>query len=418
MVIGNGYENEWMPEPEARAIVEEALGRVDLTDKGVLVIIPDSTRTAPVPFFFSLFCELLSDKTRKLDYLVALGTHRLLTESALNQLVGISPAERKGKYNGIGIYNHRWDLADTFKGIGTITAGEVAKITHGLLVEDVPVVINRMIFDYDQLIICGPTYPHEVAGFSGGNKYLFPGISGWEMINQSHWLGALMTNMWINGVKDTPVRRLIDRAASFVDMPILCFSQVLRDDGLAGLYIGTPQQAYDAAADLSARLHIIYVDKPFKRVLSVIPEMYDDLWTGAKGMYKVEPVVADGGEVIIYAPHINEVSFTHGALIDRIGYHTLDYFLEQKERFRDIPPLVMAHCTHLKGAGAFENGVERPRIHVTLATGIPQDRCEQINLNYLDPKSIDASEWGGRESHGIMFVKRAGETLFRLRPGA
>jgi len=415
MIIGSGYETGWMSEWETRATVEEALGRVDVADKGVLVIIPDSTRTSPVSLFFSLFCELLSDKARKLDYLVALGTHRLLSESALNQLVGISSAERKGKYAGIGIYNHRWDLADTFKGIGRITAEETREITHGLLVEEVLVVINKMIFDYDQLIICGPTYPHEVAGFSGGNKYLIPGISGWEMINLSHWLGALMTNMRINGVKHTPVRRLIDRAVSLIDMPILCFSQVVRDEGLAGLYVGTPQEAYDAAADLSAKLHIIYVNKPFKRVLSMIPEMYDDLWTGAKGMYKVEPVVADGGEVIIYAPHINEISFTHGHLIDRIGYHTLDYFLKQKERFQDIPRLVMAHCTHLKGAGTFEDGVERPRIRVTLATGIPQDRCERMDLSYIDPRTIDVAEWEGRENQGILLAKSAGEILFRLR---
>ena len=57
--------------------------------------------------------------------------------------------------------------------------------------------------------------------------------------------------------------------------------------------------------------------------------MYDELWVGGKCMYKLEPVVADGGELIIYAPHIHEISITHGSLIRRIGYHCRDYFLKQ-----------------------------------------------------------------------------------------
>ena len=56
-------------------------------------------------------------------------------------------------------------------------------------------------------------FPHEVVGFSGGNKYLFPGIAGPEIINFTHWLGALITNYDVIGAGYTPVRAVIDRAA-------------------------------------------------------------------------------------------------------------------------------------------------------------------------------------------------------------
>ena len=189
----------------------------------------------------------------------------------------------------------------------------------------------------------------------------------------------------------TPVRAVIDRAAEFVSVPAACFRFVVTHDGVAGIYFGTAKEAWQAAAKLSGMRHIIYVEKPFKRVLSIMPEMYDDLWTAAKGMYKLEPIVADGGEVVIYAPHIHEVSYTHGKLIDEIGYHCRDYYLAQWEKYRNYPGGVLAHSTHLKGLGTFDKqtGIETSRIKVTLATGIPAERCGRINLGYLAPEDID-----------------------------
>ena len=414
MVIGKDYEEDFLPEDQVRELMAQALSKLDLRNKRVLVIIPDHTRTAPIPLFFQLFHELLGQKVAALDYLVALGTHQPMSEEALNRLVGITAGERARKYAQVRIFNHEWDKPGCFHTIGVITADEIAEITGGLMRQEVPVALNGKIFDYDQLIICGPTFPHEVVGFSGGNKYFFPGIGGPEVIHFTHWLGAVITSMEIIGTKHTPVRQVIDRAASFIDVPKLCFSLVVRDEGLAGLFIGTPEEAYEYAADLSAKLHIIYVDKPLKRVLSVMPEMYDDLWTAAKGMYKLEPAIADGGEVIIYAPHITEISYTHGQIIDQIGYHVRDYFLKQWERFRDYPWGVLAHSTHLRGVGTFERGIEKPRIQVTLATGIPEARCRRVNLGYLDPATVDLANWEGREDEGILVVHKAGEMLYRV----
>jgi len=423
MVIGEGYSDKTLTEAEVRDLAAEALAQADLAGKRVLVIIPDHTRTAPISLFFRLFHQLFQDQVAALDYLVALGTHQPMSEQALNRLVGVTAEERNTQYVSIHIYNHRWDLPETFTTLGTITKHETRALSNGLLSLDVPIRINKMILDYDQLVICGPVFPHEVAGFSGGNKYFFPGISGPEMINVTHWLGALLTSMVIIGTPDTPVRRMIDRAASFIPVPTLCFALVgtvkrPAPTDLAGLYAGPPEEAWRAAADLSARLHIVYVERPFRRVLSVVPEMYDDLWTAAKGMYKLDPVIADGGEVIIYAPHITEVSYTHGHVVDQIGYHVRDYFVKQWERFKGYPWGVLAHSTHLRGVGTYENGVERPRIRVTLATGIPEERCRRINLGYLDPTTVDIDGWANRENEGILLVRKAGEMLYRISESA
>jgi hypothetical protein len=145
------------------------------------------------------------------------------------------------------------------------------------------------------------------------------------------------------------------------------------------------------------------------------PVMYDDIWVAGKCMYKLEPVVADGGELIIYAPHVREVSTTHGELIRRIGYHTRDYFLAQMEKFSDIPGGILAHSTHVRGIGKYENGVEMPRVQVTLATAIPEEACRAINLGYRDPASINPEEWRRKEDEGLLLVENAGEILYRLQ---
>jgi nickel-dependent lactate racemase len=412
VLIGAGYVDRPLDEQKAHDIAAEALARLDLAGRRVLIIIPDSTRTAPVPLLFRLFGELLGERVAALDYLVALGTHPPMEDVALSRLVGVPV--RDGRAGASRVFNHRWDLPETFVTLGVLPVAEVEALSEGRLSLDVPVSLNRLILEYDQLLVCGPVFPHEVVGFSGGNKYFSPGIAGPEIINVTHWLGALITSMAIMGVADTPVRRMIDRAASFIPTPRICFAMVMHGESLHGLYAGSMEEAWRAAAELSARLDIVYVERPFRQVLSVMPELYDDLWTAAKGMYKMEPAIADGGEVVIYAPHIDEVSYTHGKLIDEIGYHVRDYFVKQWERFKDTPWGVLAHSTHLRGVGTFENGIERPRIRVTLATSIPRERCERIGLGYLDPATVDPEEWAGREDEGILLVRRAGEMLYRI----
>lgn len=415
MVIGTGFTDRHLTKDEARQIVSEALATLPVDGQRVLVIIPDGTRTMPMPMMFDLLRDALGLRVAALDYLVALGTHPPMSDIQLSRLVGHDVIH--GQVGTSHIFNHTWDDQANFAMLGTLPAREVSLITRGLMAQDLPVSLNKLILEYDQLLICGPVFPHEVAGFSGGNKYFFPGIAGPEIINFMHWLGAVITNFNIIGIPDTPVRALMDRAASLIDRPTACFGLVVSHEGLAGLYFGSAQDAWQAAATLSAQYHIIYKDKPFQRVLSVMPEMYADLWTAAKGMYKLEPAVADGGQVILYAPHITEVSYTHGKLIDEIGYHCRDYFMQQWDQFKHYPGSVLAHSTHVTGVGQYDvtTGVETARIQVTLATGIPADRCRRVNLDYLDPATLDPREWQGRESEGMLVVPRAGERLYRVK---
>ncbi len=392
-------------------VVEQTLSDINLKGKRVIVIIPDSTRTAPLPLFYRLLTESIGGTAKVLHFLIALGTHPPMDKEEINRLLGRDGGEDE-KFR---VFNHCWDNPQQLKRIGGISASEIEEISGGLFREEVEVKINKLIFEYDFIIIIAPTFPHEVVGFSGGNKYFFPGICGEEFLNFFHWLGAVITNPIINGTKYTPVRKIIDMATSMIKIPRVCFSLVVTSHGVSGIFAGSPENAYSRAADLSAKLHVIYKEKPFKQVLSIAPRMYDDLWTGGKCMYKLEPVVDDGGELIIYAPHISEVSYVHGKILDRIGYHVRDYFLKQMDKFRGVPRALMAHSTHVKGIGTFEDGTEKPRINVVLATGISKQRCRKINLGYRNFREINQQNWDNKEDKGILMVARAGEMLYRLK---
>jgi lactate racemase len=405
-----------LDEVKARQIITAGLAAAPVDGKKVLVLTPDATRSGPMPMMFRLLTEALAPRTAKLDFLIALGTHQPLSDDAINRLYGLTPADRAGKYSRIAFHNHHWELSGTFKKIGVIPGAEIAGLTQGMMTDDVPVALNRLIFDYDHIVIYGPVFPHEVAGFSGGHKYFFPGIAGAEIINFTHWLGALITNYKIIGVADTPVRQVIERAAAMVDRPATGVSAVVQGHAdLAGLFVGPVRETWRQAAALSAQVHVKWVERPYRLVISQMPAMYDDIWVGAKGMYKMEPAVADGGEVIIYAPHIKEVSYTHGKLLDQIGYHVRDYFVKQWDRFKGYPGGVLAHSTHLKGMGTFEHGVETPRVNVTLATAIPLGRCRRLNLGYRNPSTLHLRDFEGREAEGVLVVPRAGEVLYRLK---
>ena len=401
------------------SFIGEQLGRADLDGRSVCVLVPDTTRTCPMPLLLSAVHAALHGRVTRLTVLVALGTHAGLTEETRAAHLGYRAGDLDGTYPGTTVIDHEWWEPSTFVDVGTITAERVGELSNGLLGRTVPVRVNRAVVEHDVALVLGPVFPHEVVGFSGGNKYLFPGVGGPELIDTSHWLGALISSAEIIGTTGTtPVRALIDDAAALLPIQRLALCVVV-DPGTAQLrsvHFGAPETAWAAAAQVSAGCHVHYLDAPVRRVLSILPTQYDDMWTGAKGFYKVEPVVADGGEVVILAPHITEIARTHPT-INEIGYHCRDYFVAQWDRFSNLPWGEIAHSTHLHGAGTYDpvDG-ERARVKVTLATAIPEATVRAVNLGHLDPTSIDIEEWAADPD--TLVIPKAGEVLYRLRPTA
>ncbi len=416
--IGLGKTDGTLSEHEIREIIIESAEKLNVEGKKVLVIIPDHTRTCPLPLVARELHKAITPQAKALDFLIALGTHPAMPEEAIDKLLGIEPGQRSKILPGSKVFNHDWKNPDALACIGKFSTDQVAGYLgagNERFAREIDVTINKRIFDYDIVMIAGPVFPHEVVGFSGGAKYFFPGICGEELLNFFHWLGALITIPKMIGLKDTPVRQMLHAAMDMIDVQKNALSMVVKGHDLAGLYFDEVKPSWSAAVDLADKLMTVYCDKPFNSILSRAPLMYDELWTGGKCMYKMECVVADGGELIIYAPHISELAVAHGKVIEEIGYHSLPYFTEQWDKFKDYPWGILAHSTHVRGIGTYENGVEHSRVKVTLATGIPEEVCKRINMGYRDPAGIDISDWEGKEDEGKLYVPKAGEMLYRLK---
>ncbi|MBO0889355.1 MAG: DUF2088 domain-containing protein [Acidothermales bacterium] len=422
-LVGTGDAAGPLPDDVVLDTLAGGLASLGLDGARVLVVVPDRTRSGPLDRLFASVHGALAGRTAALDVLVALGTHQPMPPDRIAAHLGLADADAlAAAYPGVSFHNHEWSRPDTFADLGEIPADEVARVSGGRLAEAVPVRVNAMVTRYDVALVVGPVFPHEVVGFSGGNKYFFPGISGPEVIDVSHWLGALITSADIIGAPGvTPVRALIDVASARLPLRRVAVATVVAPGhdgdgmGVHGVYVGTTEEAWEAAAGLSAQVHVRYLDRPVRRVVSVMPPMYDDMWTAAKGMYKVEPVVADGGEVVVVAPHVTTFSATHGRHLRRIGYHCRDYFLGQPDRFAGVPRAVLAHSTHLRGAGTYDaaSGTERCRITVSLATAIPEDECRAVNLAWRDAASLDLDALA--DDRDTLVVPHAGELLYRLR---
>ncbi len=403
---------------ELDAFVARNLAGVDLDGKRVVLVVPDGTRSCPLPLLLRTVHRHLIDRVATLTTVIALGTHSYMEPDEIDAWFGVPEGSTLADtYPGMTVVNHEFLDPDQVVTLGTLTAEEISEMSGGLMAEDVDVEMNRYVAEADGNLVIGPVFPHEVVGISGGNKYFIPGCSTHDAIDLSHWVGALI------GVEDmigspgvTPVRKIINAGVDLIpnDKYALCIVVQSGTGELESATFGDSESSWADAADIAAESHVVYVDEPFTKVLAMMPTRYDDIWTAAKGCYKMQPAMADGGEVIIYAPHVTEVSEQHHEIYD-IGYHSIPYFTKQWDKFKDVPKGVLAHSTHVRGAGDFdpETGVETNRIKVTLCTQIPEEVCRSVNLGYLPLDAVDVEEW--KKDPNVYVQENAGEVLYRLR---
>ena len=417
-----GGPHQHVPDEELDALVAASVAEAGLEGQHVVLVIPDGTRSCPLPLLVGTLHRHLSPVVASLTAVIALGTHSYMEPQEIDRLLGVGgegqPGSLEAAYPGLTVVNHEWADPDMLVHVGTIPASRISELSEGRLERDAPIVINRRVVEADAAIVVGPVFPHEVVGISGGNKYFIPGVASQEFIDMTHWVGALITSTEIIGTTGiTPVRAMINEGSAMIPTRRLALCCVVRSGtgDLEAAAFGTPEDAWAETARIAAETHVHWLDEPMQRVIAVMPTRYEDIWTAAKGGYKTEPAIADGGEVVIYAPHVTEVSEVHHEIYE-IGYHCRDYFVQQWERFEHIHWGVLAHSTHLRGQGTYdpETGEERLRIRVTLATQIAREVCERINLGYLDPATVDLDALA--QEPGTTVIPNAGEVLYRLRP--
>ncbi len=420
--IGNGSPESDLSAGELRAILEQALSRIK-PDARVLAIIPDKTRDDNTDLLFPFAAEILAARrVAQLDALVAQGTHVPMTDEEKRSKIGAG----EDPVPGLGhIYDHQWNVPEELVKIGELSAARVTEVTGGLITNAVPVNLNRRLRPgvYDTIVIFSATVPHEVAGFAGGAKYLFPGVAGPDLTHATHWLGALASIENVIGRVETPTRHMIEAAADFVTAQIITLNSVItraEDNRLRthALFAGDFRDAFRRAAEVSRHVHIKYTGRKYKRVVALLDEHYDELWVGGKASYKLGGIIEEGGELIIYAPHLRSISETHGRLIEKYGYAPLDRVREMVALSTELQNnlAVAAHLAHVSYAGLRdETGRIVPRYQITMASALDEETCRRVHLGFMDHRKFRREDY--ENDPNTLVVERAGRDLFLVAPG-
>jgi nickel-dependent lactate racemase len=420
-LLGKGSPDADLGGSELRQIVADAISQVAAGTR-VLAIIPDKTRDDITHLLFPTVNEILLEKgVAAFDALVAQGTHSPMSDDEKSAKIG-----RPENFSGT-IFDHRWDDPTALVRIGELSAEEVIKITGGLFNHPIELTINRLLAPgvYDLVLIFGATVPHEVAGFAGGAKYFFPGVAGPELTHKTHWLAALATIENIIGRVETPTRHLIEAAANRISGDVIAFTSVngrTQDDRLCthALFAGDYRSSLRAAADVSKHVHIKYSGRKYNRVVALLDEHYDDLWVGGKASYRLGAVIEDGGELIIYAPHLSCISNTHGEAIERFGgYAPIEKIKDLVAASGELQAnlCVAAHLAHVSYAGRQNSAGEfEPRFRITLSSQVDEAMCRRVNLGYLDPGVFDITDY--QTGPDTLIVERAGRDLYLVEPYA
>jgi nickel-dependent lactate racemase len=419
-LVGTGSPSALLTPADMRRIVQDAIRNVPARAR-VLAVIPDRTRDDNTDVLFPIISqELAAIGASRFDALVAQGTHPPMTNAEKRAKIGASQSAMPLVGN---FFDHHWDRPSELITLGTLSGAEVSSLTGGIMDREVPVQLNAHLAPghYDVVFVIGATVPHEVAGFAGGAKYFFPGVAGPELTHLTHWLGALATIERVIGRVETPTRRVIEAAADRLPAPVIAFTSVStrNDSGLRthALFAGDLRETVRSAADVSRRVHVHYTGRRYRRVVALLDEHYDELWVGGKASYKLGGVIDDGGELVIYAPHLTGISTTHGRLIEKYGYAPLEQVREMVEESDELQAnlCVAAHLAHVSYAGRLsEQGRIEPRYRITLASAVSEDVCRRVKLAFQRCEDVDIE--AARRDPDTLVVEHAGRDLYLVAP--
>lgn len=343
---------------ELQALVFQCLEKTGDVQK-VLILPPDHTRlnsmAGPIT---EMVYERLVAQGVKVDILPTLGTHNPMTDAQLRMMFGEKIPLETFKV-------HDWRNEVVRKGV--IPGEMLSALSNGKVDYTVGVEVNRMLFDgYDLILSVGQVVPHEVVGMANYTKNIVVGAGGSDIINKSHFLGAVAGIENILGQTDSPVRRLFNHAVDtyLSDLPITYMLTVMEQDyatgemHMRGFYAGDDVTVFEEACKLARAVNITLLDRePKKVVVYLDPHEFQSTWLGNKSVYRTRMAIADDGELVVLAPALKEFGEdpTIDKLIRKFGYcgtpATLKYVEDDEELRSNLG--AAAHLIHGSSEGRF-----------------------------------------------------------------
>jgi len=358
--------------------------------ENVLIVVDDYSRTTPVEKILpSLIGKLdhIGIKTNRIKILIALGTHRPMTEGEIIKKFGKDISER------YSILNHHWWDSSQLSYLGETDSGT-------------PIFINRLAKEADFIIGVGQIVPHRVSGFSGGGNIIQPGICGEETTGKTHWLSAQFPGREILGRIENPVKEEIERVSQKAGLNWIINTIQDGSGKLIEVVAGDPVQAYRIGAKRSLEVYQSQLPQEADIVIADSHPYDSDLWLAAKGVYASELAVKQGGMVILITPCPEGISPSHPEVLE-LGYQTFEE-VDQKVRQGKIQKLTVA--AHLVHVGRVIK--ERAR-GIMVSPGIPKEDKERLGfIHAQEPQEalgIAFSLLGLRAK--VAVLQRGGEIL-------
>jgi nickel-dependent lactate racemase len=383
-------EEEIVEEAFLHPIGSEPLSKMLRGCKNLLILTDDYTRTTPVQKVLPQLMrelEAAGIKPGGIKILIALGTHRPMTEKEIKEKFGKEISER------YSILNHSWWDPSQLSYLGETERGT-------------PIFVNRLAKEADFIMGIGQIVPHRVSGFSGGGNIIQPGICGEETTGKTHWLGAQFTGREILGKIENPVKEEIERVAQRAGLKWIINTIQDGSDRVVEVVTGDPIQAYRTGAARSQQVYQSILPQEADIVM-VSPYPYDsELWLAAKGIYAAELAVKQGGVMILVSPCSEGISPSHPEVLE-FGYQTFEE-VDQQVRKGVIKKLTAA--AHLVHVGRV---IKERAKGIMVSRGISKSETERLGLIHArEPQeALDiAFSLSGRDAM-VAVLQRGGEIL-------
>jgi len=345
----------------------------------VLLIPPDFTRAGSGAGELTVMLhERLAGRAR-VEIMPALGTHAPMTRGEIEAMFPGVP---------LGLFRehaYRHGLSR----LGEVPASFVRQVSEGRLDFPIACEVSRLLVEggWDRILSIGQLVPHEVAGIANHNKNIHVGVGGRDMIDKTHFLGAVHGMERIMGRARSPVRDVFNHADAFCGaLPVTYLLTVrARDAGGAlvtrGLFAGEGEACFLAGARLCRRVNVSLLDRPIRRcVVWLDPGEFKSTWLGNKAIYRTRMAMADGGELLVLAPGVER--FGEDPEIDRLirryGYRGTPRTLESVQESAEL-------SANLSAAAHLIHGSSEGRFTVRYAPGgLTRDEIESAGFAWGD----------------------------------
>lgn len=384
LYYARGSKTDNISPDEVRSILKEVFDGMGIK-KRVVAIPPDFTRfnsyAGPITeMAYDYFQDALT------DVMPALGTHTPMTDEQISAMFGHTPK------NLFRVHDWRNDVVT----VGEVPAEYIEKISEGKLSYSWPAQVNKLLLgkDIDLILSIGQVVPHEVIGMANYTKNIFVGVGGSLGINRSHFIGATYGMERLMGRAKSPVRDVMEYArVHFIkDLPIVYIQTVLAKNfdtnkmELKGIFIGDDFECFARASQLSLETNFIMVEKPIKKCIVYLePEEFKSTWLGNKAVYRTRMALADGADLIVLAPALQEFGEDEAIdkLIRKYGYKGTPAVLKATNENQDLQDNLgaSAHLIHGSSEGRFT---------ITYCPGdkVSKEEIEGVGFQYQALKDV------------------------------